>query len=55
MFSTDLRLRWPFPENFRCWDSEWEIPVGKTGGKLNYEVIQRAWYVLLAAAPSHVD
>ena len=30
-------------ENFRVWDSEWEIPVPTVQGKPQYEVIQRAW------------
>lgn len=31
-------------ENFRCWDTEWEIPVPTAqDGKVDYSLIQRAW------------
>ena len=30
-------------ENFRCWDTEWEIPVPKVNDKPKFEIIQRAW------------
>ena len=34
-----------FLENFRVWDTEWEIPVPAKGGKRDYNMVQRAWYV----------
>lgn len=32
-------------ENFRVWDTEWEIPIPGKGGKRDYETIQHAWSV----------
>ncbi|CCM02786.1 uncharacterized protein FIBRA_04895 [Fibroporia radiculosa] len=31
-------------QNFRCWDSEWEVPIGSINGQRDYETIQRAWW-----------
>ncbi|KZT00933.1 uncharacterized protein LAESUDRAFT_739389 [Laetiporus sulphureus 93-53] len=31
-------------QNFRCWDSEWEIPIPSQNGERHYETIQRAWW-----------
>ena len=30
-------------ENFRCWDTEWEIPIAKVNDRPDYAAIQRAW------------
>lgn len=32
-------------ENFRCWDTEWEIPLPTIKGQRDYELVQRAWSV----------
>ncbi|KAH6903835.1 hypothetical protein BKA70DRAFT_1110157 [Coprinopsis sp. MPI-PUGE-AT-0042] len=42
-------------QNFRCWDSEWEIPVPKVNNKPNYELIQRAWWDGMSAIYSRKD
>ncbi|TFY63527.1 hypothetical protein EVJ58_g3204 [Rhodofomes roseus] len=32
-------------QNFRCWDTEWEVPIpSTTEGKRDYTLIQRAWW-----------
>ncbi|KAH9914605.1 uncharacterized protein B0H18DRAFT_1044638 [Fomitopsis serialis] len=31
-------------QNFRCWDTEWEVPVPSIQGKRDYDAIQRAWW-----------
>ncbi|GJE93850.1 FAD-binding domain-containing protein [Phanerochaete sordida] len=42
-------------QNFRCWDTEWEIPVPTVNGKPKYELIQRAWWDGIAAMYSRGD
>ncbi|GJE93853.1 FAD-binding domain-containing protein [Phanerochaete sordida] len=42
-------------QNFRCWDTEWQIPVPKVNGKPKYELIQRAWWDGIAAMYSRSD
>ncbi|PVF94943.1 hypothetical protein CPB86DRAFT_712145 [Serendipita vermifera] len=31
-------------QNFRCLDTEWEIPIPSVNGDRDYEMIQRAWW-----------
>lgn len=42
-------------QNFRCWDTEWEIPVPMGQGKLRYDVIQRAWWDGISAMYARDD
>jgi len=42
-------------QNFRCWDTEWEIPIGKVQGKPNYDTIQRAWWDGITAIYNRKD
>ncbi|EIN04699.1 hypothetical protein PUNSTDRAFT_146346 [Punctularia strigosozonata HHB-11173 SS5] len=43
-------------QNFRCWDSEWEIPIPATAdGDRDYELVQRAWWDGISAMYSRKD
>lgn len=52
---TCLTLPDPIVENFRVWDTEWEIPIPalKTG-KRDYELVQRAWCVVFVVGAKMV-
>ncbi|KAJ3559693.1 hypothetical protein NM688_g180 [Phlebia brevispora] len=42
-------------QNFRCLDTEWEIPITTVNGARNYEQIQRAWWDAISLIYSRDD
>ncbi|KAJ3559702.1 hypothetical protein NM688_g179 [Phlebia brevispora] len=42
-------------QNFRCLDTEWEIPITTVNGHRNYEQIQRAWWDAITMIYSRED
>ncbi|CAL1712310.1 unnamed protein product [Somion occarium] len=42
-------------QNFRCWDTEWEIPLPTIKGQRDYELVQRAWWDGISAMYSRKD
>ena len=52
LFPEPLYLGFLSTENFRVWDTEWEIPVPNKGGQRDYSLIQRAWCVSNPQLPS---